>query len=484
MATTWLVPLHIGKGRTLSKAFKDITNYGMNPNKTDGGRLITVYQCDAETVATEFLLAKRQYHAITGREQKREHDVIMYHMEQSFAPDEITPEEANQVGQELAQALTKGKNAFLVCTHIDKSHIHNHIYINAVSLDYSRKFQNFKNSSWAVRRISDRICLEHGLSVIKEPKQSKGLKEKWEREKPVTFQEQLRWTIDDALAKKPKDFEDFIRTMEEMGYKAKRGKHLKFYVPGSKKGTRCDTLKGDYTDEAIRERIAGNRSVAPWPRRETTAAPLNNKFNLLIDIQTKIQQGKTKGYEKWAKGFNLKQAAKTLLFLQENDLTDYAELERQSTQSTSIYTDTQSRIRKLEAQLAENAKLQKQIINYTKTKDIYTAYRKAGYSKKFLAEHESDIHLHKAAKQAFDAFGEKKIPSIPSLRKEYAALLAEKNKLYASAKAQKKEAHELLTAKANVDLLLGKPSVLEKLEQAKQGVHRDEMNIKKEEPKR
>ena len=458
MATTWLKPLHMGKGRSMARALSQITDYGKNPEKTDNGRLVTGYACDPATVAAEFLLSKRQYRAVTGRDQGKEHDVIVYHTRQAFPAGELSAEEANQIGHELAQSLTKGKHAFIVNTHIDQQHYHNHIYINSVSLDYSRKFRNFKNSAWALRRISDRICLEHGLSIIENPKPSRNQFEKWRSQRQPSKQEQLRWAIDDALAKKPKDFEDFIRLVEEQGYTAKRGKHLKFTAKGSTKGTRCDTLKGDYTEEAVRERIEGKRVVFPRLRSKSILQD-DKKINLLIDIQAKLQAGKGAGYARWAKVFNLKQAAKTLLYLQERGLTDYDDLAEKSAAASTAFHDCAKRIKGLEGRMTANAAMQKHIVNYSKTRDVYTAYRKAGYSKKFRAEHEPEILLHQASKKAFDELGGKTIPSVAALRKEYAVLLAEKNKAYAIYKTAKKEMQELSATKANVDAILSIPAI-------------------------
>ena len=210
MATTRLIPLHIGEGRTFSTAIEDIIDYVENPEKTDFGRLIYGYECDTRTADAEFTLAKRQYINRTGRKRGAD-DVIAYHFRQAFKPGEVTPEEANQIGRELAINLTKGKNAFIVCTHIDKHHIHNHIIVSSIDLDCSRKFRNFWGSAWALRRISDKLCLEHGLSIVEDPKPSRGHYGKWlgESNKPLSFQNQIRLAIDKVLEQRPPTFEDF-----------------------------------------------------------------------------------------------------------------------------------------------------------------------------------------------------------------------------------------------------------------------------------
>ena len=261
MATSRLMALHIGKGRTVSTAISDIIDYAENPDKTDGGRLISSYGCDSRIADEEFMLSKRQYEYITGRDQGSR-NVLAYHIRQSFKPGEINPETANKIGYELAMRFSKGKHAFVVCTHIDKKHIHSHIIFNSTTLDCTRKFDDFKRSGWVVRRISDQLCVENGLSIIENPKPSKGHYGTWlGDEKVLSFQEKLRRAIDAALEQKPSDFKAFLSLMEASGCMIKRGKHIKFTGPGQIRGTRCDTLKGDYTEQTIRERIEGTRMV-------------------------------------------------------------------------------------------------------------------------------------------------------------------------------------------------------------------------------
>ena len=231
-----------------------------NPEKTDGGDLVAAYQCNPSIADQEFLFSRRQYAVITGRERKGS-DVIAYHLRQSFKPGEITPELANKIGYDLAMSLTKGKHAFIVCTHVDKHHIHSHIVFNSTALDCTRKFRNFWRSSFAIRKISDMLCLENGLSVIAEPKPSRGSYGTWLGEKPPTVRQQLEQMIDAALTG-CKDFDSFLAALKAAGVEVKRGKHLAFKIPGGKRFVRCDSLSEDYTEAAIVERISGKRIVA------------------------------------------------------------------------------------------------------------------------------------------------------------------------------------------------------------------------------
>ena len=447
MATTRLMPLHAGKGRTVAEALGRTTDYVKNPEKTDGGELVTAYQCNPAIVDQEFLFSKRQYTSMTGRNQK-EHDVIAYHLRQSFKPGEITPELANKIGYDLAMSLTKGKHAFIVCTHVDKQHIHSHIVFNSTALDCTRKFNNFWGSSFAVRKISDILCLENGLSVIENPKPSRGSYGSWLGEKPPTIRGQLERLIDAALTG-CKDFDSFLLALKAAGVEVKWGKHLAFKIPGGKKFIRCSSLGEDYTEAAILERISGKRIAAP---KQKQAAP-----NLLIDIQSKMQQAHSPGFERWASVFNLKEMAKTLSFLQERGLLKYADLESACNAAVQKYNGLSDRTKANNVRMEEISALQKHIGAYGKTREIYAQYRRLPPKKQeqFYAEHASAIISCEAAKRFFDGLGLKKLPSIQSLKQEYAALLAENKRLYPDQKKAKAEMMELLTARHNTSRILG-----------------------------
>ncbi len=446
------MPLHIGKGRDASTAIAGIIDYVKNPQKTDCGKLIYGYECDTRTADAEFMLSKRQYANLTGRNQGKD-DVIAYHLRQAFKPGEVTPEDANQIGQELAMKLTKGNHAFIVCTHIDKHHVHNHVIINSTALDCQRKFRNFWGSTWAIRRMNDTLCVEHGLSIVENPKPSREHYGSWlgDKKQP-SHQEQLRLTIDTVLANRPKDFETFLQDLQSAGVEVNRErKHLRLRLSPEHRYTRCDTLKDNYTEQAIRERIAGTRTVTP---RRTLPTKPAAKVGMLVDIEAALRSGKGAGYERWAKVFNIKQLSQAVLYLKEYGDMDYSQLQEKSDAATATFNALSAQIKELESKLNANAQLQKQIVTYAKTRDVYVAYRKAGYSKKFRTAHESDILLHQAAKRHFDEVGITKLPSIVSLREEYATLLEEKRKAYTAYKQARTEMKELHNVRANVEYLL------------------------------
>ena len=453
MATTRIMPLHTGKGRSIGQAISDIIDYVKNPEKTDHGKLITSYQCDSRVADAEFLFAKKRYIQKTGRVRGAD-DVIAYHLRQSFVPGEITPEEANRLGQELARRFTKGNNAFIVCTHIDKAHIHNHIIWNSVNLECDRKFRNFWGSTRAVRRLNDTICIENGYSIVENPKSHGKSYNKWlgDQAKP-SHRELLRVAIDNAFLEKPADWDALLKLLQEAGYEIKTGKNPSFRWEGWDRAVRLDTLGENYSKDVLLSVIKGEKRHTPRKKKQITQEP--KKVNLLVDIQAKLREGKGAGYAKWARSFNLKQLAQTMNYLTDHGLLEYASLAEKTSAATARYNELSGQIKAAEKRMAEIAVLRTHIINYSKTRDVYVAYRKAGYSKKFLAEHEADILLHKAAKKAFDELGLKKIPTVKSLQAEYAKLLEEKKKAYGEYRQARDEMRELLTVKANVDRLLG-----------------------------
>lgn len=452
MAATRLIALHINKGKTVAQCLADRTDYSENAAKTEDGKYISAYACDAKTCDEEFLLSKRQYEHITGRTQA--HDVIAYQIRQSFKPGEITPEEANRVGYEFAERFLKGRHAFFVATHTDKKHIHNHIIWNSTTLDCKHKFRDFLGSGRAVARLSDAICTEHRLSVIAAPKRGKNHYGKWlgNNAKP-SHRELLCGLIDAALLQKPDSFDTLLKLLRDAGCEVRRrGNTLSLRHPDKKGFVRLSSIDG-YTEDALRAVLAGEKEHTP--RKKRTQAT-RKKNTLLIDIEAKLQAGKGGGYERWAKVFNVKQMAQTYNYLREHGLLDYGELEEKASAATEQFHALSAQIKAAETRMAEIAVLKTHIINYAKTRDVYAGYRKAGYSKKYLAEHESDILLHKAAKNAFDELGVKKLPTVKSLQEEYVKLLAEKKAAYAEYRTARDEMRELLLHKQNVDKMLGK----------------------------
>lgn len=450
MAATRLIALHVNKGKTVAQCLADRTDYSENAAKTNNGEFISSYECEAKTADEEFLLSKRQYQHITGRQQKN--NIIAYQIRQSFKPGEVTPEEANQVGYETAMRFTKGKHAFIVATHIDKAHIHNHIIYNSTTLDCTRKFKNFFLSGLAVQRVSDLVCAEHGLSIIT-PKPYRERQKRTVYPKKRTQRDDLCDAIDQVLQEKPRNYADFLKKMEDLGFEFKDGKQPAFRGKGQKRFIRLRSLGEDYSDEELRAAIAGKSGRKP--RNANRQVPVPKQFNLLIDIQAKMAEGKSAGYERWAKKFNRKEAARTVCLLKEKGLDSYEDLVALTEKLSSRFSELSSSIKSAEKRMVEIGALQTHLNNYSKTRKVYEAYRKYGYSKKFFEEHREAITLHKAAKEAFNNLEGGKVPSRKDLDEEFHRLLTEKKQAYAEYREVKKDMQEYLVAKQTVEHILG-----------------------------
>ena len=460
MAATRLIALHKNKGKSVAACLKSRTDYAQNPDKTQQGELVSSYECSPLTVDEEFMLSKRQYELATGRRQKS--DVIAYQIRQSFRPGEITAEEANKVGYELAMRFTKGKYAFIVATHTDREHIHNHIIYNSTALDGTRKFRDFFFSGLAVQRLSDLICLEHQLSVIE-------IKPYRERQKRTLYppkesnRDRLCSVIDSVLDEKPKDYEEFLQKLERQGYEVKRGKYTSVKGARQKRFIRFRTLGAGYSEEELKAALAGEAEHRP---RQKCPAP-EQKFQMLVDIQAKLAEGKGAGFARWAKQHNLKEMSRTLVFLQENKIGSIEEIQERVDAATARYHELGDSIKTSEKRLAEIAVLKAHITNYAKTRPVYDAYRKTGYSKHFLETHRTEITLHKAAKAAFDESNLKTLPKVKELDAEYSKLLTEKKARYPDYRKAKEEMQELLRAQRNIKLFFDEEKKPEQTEHSR-----------------
>lgn len=430
--------------------------YGLNPKKCTE---VSAHLCDPATAHAEFDLTKSQYQAQTGREAASGH--LFFQIRQAFPPGSVTPEEANKIGYETAMRWTKGRYQFFVCTHTDKGHLHNHIYYNATAFDGSRKFHNFLGSTFAMRRLSDRICLEHGLSIIRNPKQHSKSRYKnygeWREaadSRALNFQQRLCLQIDAAIAQQPADFAAFLSLMQEAGYEVKegRGGAISFRTDGQERYTRlrASTLGEGYGPEDIKARLAGGGRSA-----QRTAHP-TRKVNLIIDIQARLQAGKGAGYERWAKVYNLKQMAAALQYLQENGLLSYEELEAKAAAASERFHTLSEQMQQLESAMKTNADLKAAIVDYAKARPVFEQYKASKYSRKFLSEHEAEIALYRASRAAFDSLlNGGKLPKMETLKNEWRELTAKKKAAYTEYRAAKDKMREVLTVKANIDALLG-----------------------------
>ena len=374
--------------------------------------------------------------------------MIAYHIRQSFKPGEITPEEANLVGRELAERFLKGKHAYIVCTHVDRKHIHSHIIFNSTTLDGMAKYHDFLGSGRAVGRLSDLICLEHNLSVIANPRRyTHPTYDKWlgEKKQP-SHRDVLRAVIDDALTRKPETFEELLQLVRENGYGVSENRGITFYQDGQK-GIKLRTLGAGYTEAELRDVIAGRATHNPRGNRE--------RASLLVDIEAKLAAGKGGGYERWAKVFNVKQMAKTLLYLHEHGIKSREELTARADAASEKLSALNDRIKKIDARIAEITELRGQIVAYAKTREVFAEYKASRYSRKFFDAHADEIEQHRAAKRYFNAHDIEKLPKIKTLNAEFDTLVAEKRKAYAEYRAIRDEQRELLVHRHNVEIFLG-----------------------------
>ena len=444
MAVVHFSNRHISKNQTIKECIQFHIDYAKNPEKTQNGLLVSAYECNPETATEEFLISKKMYEMITKRSQPKDKDNISYMLMQSFKPEEITPQEAHEIGYQFAYEFTKGEHQFVISTHTNKNHIHNHIEINSTSLDCTHKFNAYKRWGISAQKLSDKICKEHCLSTIKEPQQKGKHYAEWKAKKEnKSWKQALKNTIDEIIPQS-KDFEDFMENMRKQGYEVKQGKQISFRAVGQNRFTRMKTLGAEYTEIAIAEKIKLQQLKEKTSKKSITS---------FIDIEQKKKEGKGAAYEQWAKIFNVKQAANTVNFLTENDI-NYQTLEQQVQNSTERFHEISDQLKQKEKQIKEVLELKTNIIYYARTIDIYKQYQKTKDKQNFQKEHSEDIIKHEKAKAFFEKTNQKKLPKVKELQQQYQNLLAEKQQLYQQYTTAKKEMLEYQTAKQNMDKLL------------------------------
>ena len=430
---------------TLSKALAYISN----PDKTEDKMLLSTYGCASETAAQEFEWTRK----IAEQKGMKPVRIIARHVIQSFEIGEVTPELAHEIGKQFADEILGGKYEYVLTTHIDKDHVHNHLIFNAVDFVDYHAYKSYKRIYYDMREVSDRLCKENGLSVIP-PSQNKGMgyKEYTEAKRGTSWKQKLKQTID-RLVITAKDYDDFLRLMQEAGYEIKTGKYISFRAEGQERFTRSKTIGENYTEERIKERIAGRT-----PRRNRRQT-VPKGISLIGDIQERIRLIDSKGYEYKAKLTILKEAARTLNYLTENNLLQYADLEKKVEDVHSSYDRTGKELKGVEARLREVQPLIKNISNYQRLKPVYDAFQKAKDKPGFKAKHEAELVIFEAARSTLLAMqGDEKLPSLKTLQAEQQRLLEEQQRLYDERAKLKKEVKQIETIKSNVDTFLA-PSV-------------------------
>ena len=431
----------VTKIKPIKSTLKKALDYIQNPEKTDGKMLVSSFGCSAETADIEF--------GFTLSQALDRGNNLAHHLIQSFEPGEVDYQKAHEIGKQLADAVTKGQYEYVLTTHIDKGHIHNHIIFCAVNFVDYHKYNSNKRSYYGIRNMSDKLCRENGLSVVVPGKGSKGKSyAEYQAEKTGTsWKGKLKIAVD-ALIPQVSSFEELLTRLQAAGYEIKPGKYVSCRAPGQERFTRLKTLGADYTEEAIRERIAGRRAKAAKAPRE------QRDVSLLIDIENSIKAAQSKGYEQWAKIHNLKQAAKTMNFLTEHKIEQYADLVSRIEEMSAESGQAADALKNAEKRLADMAVLIKNVSTYQKTKPVYDAYRKARNREKYRAGQEQAIILHEAAARSLKAAGIAKLPNLAALQSEYEALQAQKEALYADYGKLKKKVREYDIIKQNIDSIL------------------------------
>ena len=426
---------------TLSKAIA----YILNPEKTDEKLLVSSYGCASETAAREFEWTRK----IAEQKGMTPVRIIARHVIQSFEIGEVTPELAHEIGKQFADEILEGKYEYVLTTHIDKDHVHNHLIFNAVDFVDYHAYKSYKRIYYDMREVSDRLCKENGLSVIP-PSQNKGMgyKEYTEAKRGTGWKQKLKQTID-RLVITAKDYDDFLRLMQEAGYEIKTGKYISFRAEGQERFTRSKTIGENYTEERIKERIAGR--TPRKSQRQTTPKGIS----LIGDIQERIRLIDSKGYEHKAKLTILKEAARTLNYLTDNNLLQYTDLEKKVEDVHSSSDRTGKELKVVEARLREVQPLIKNISNYQRLKPVYDAFQKAKDKPSFKAKHEAELVIFEAARSTLLAMqGDEKLPSLKTLQAEQQRLLDEQQRLYDERAKLKKEVKQIETIKSNVDTFL------------------------------
>ena len=426
---------------TLSKAIA----YILNPEKTDEKLLVSSYGCASETAAREFEWTRK----IAEQKGMNPVRIIARHVIQSFEIGEVTPELAHEIGKQFADEILGGKYEYVLTTHIDKDHVHNHLIFNAVDFVNYHAYKSYKRIYYDMREVSDRLCKENGLSVIP-PSQNKGMgyKEYTEAKRGTSWKQKLKQTID-RLVITAKDYDDFLRLMQEAGYEIKTGKYISFRAEAQERFTRSKTIGENYTEERIKERIAGR--TPRRSQRQTTPKGIS----LIGDIQERIRLIDSKGYEHKAKLTILKEAARTLNYLTDNNLLQYADLEKKVEDVHSSYDRTGKELKGVEARLREVQPLIKNISNYQRLKPVYDAFQKAKDKPGFKAKHEAELVIFEAARSTLLAMqGDEKLPSLKTLQAQQQRLLDEQQRLYDERAKLKKEVKQIETIKSNVDTFL------------------------------
>ena len=424
----------------ISSTLNIAIDYIIDPEKTDDQRLCSTYECTLQCAAMDFEDIRYQG---TGRTT-----VLAQHMIQSFKPGEVTPEKAHKIGRELCDKYLKGQYQYVIATHIDKEHIHNHIIFNNINLENFKSFEYLENrgkdSAERLRQISDEICEEHNLSVIQNPERgtSKSYYE-WQQDKlGNSWKSKLRNAIDKAV-KGSSNFEDFLTKMQEQGYEYKQGKYLSFRAVGQERFTRCkrSTLGWYYEQPQIEKRIA---------RYSSLTAQKTYRTNIIDTSSEKIRS--SKGLERWAAIRNMQEASRMINLLTEHGVSSPAEIDEKLMQLHENRLRLADRLNDIQSDINNAADLLKLLETYRDYKPMYSQYKEVRAKEKFRKAHSSDISKYESAvRQLKDLYPDNKIPKLETERDKMKSLISERDQLNNKYKETKSDIEKMEIAKQSID---------------------------------
>ena len=439
---------------------KSITYIG-NECKTEGGKYIYTFGCAYETAELEFELTAQS--ARDGGENKA------YHLIQSFKPNEVTAEQCHAIGKKFADEVLGGKYEYVLCTHTDKGHYHNHIIFNAVSFQDHKRYRSDKKSYYRIQEISDKICAEYGLNVV-EPS---GRKRSYEQKKTyISNKYKIKKAIDECILFAV-DYEDFLRRMRDKKYIVREDEFLWFRDTVNKRFTKTDTIGRGYEKDNIELRIKGMYQP--------------KTVDLLIDVEHNVKCQQSKGYEQWAKIHNLQLIAKTLIVIHERGIADYDDLAKRVSDKSKKLKETADKIKSDKKRITELDALIKKLNMYRNLKPIYEEYTKKNplLKNSFYSNHKQEIDLFRRLTNELKPHltENNKLPSMKQIESEKQRLLADISRLSALHKDIKEEYDDIAVLKKNVDMFLDikpeqetpkkKPSILKKLTEYRERADRE-----------
>ena len=422
-------------------------SYIVNGDKTDEQLLVSTHKCHESSAHTQFLR--------TREEVGTKGTVLARHLIQSFLPGETSPEMAHQIGLELCKNILKDKYEYVLSTHIDKGHIHNHIIFNNVNMVMGKCYQSNKKSYHQIWYQSDNLCKENNLSVIDEfyesykrkcKTNSKSWYENEQSKKGTSWKNKLQFDID-RIIKQSKDWDEFLKKMADLGYEIKYGKHIAFKSKDKARFTRAKTIMEDYTEERLKERIT---------EREFIKTPtIKKRIGNVIDMNTNVKVKESKGYEYWATKHNLNIMAESVIFLREQGIKSVKQLDEYIQKTVDERQGLQDKIKSLDKDMQLLSDTMEQVHAVKKYRSYYKEYKSNHSDKAFFEEYKAEITRYETAlatlKKSYS-----KLPNSKDILDKLDTLQEKKNTLMQEYSSAKSTMDELYQIRKNYGIYMGK----------------------------